>query len=329
MLVYGDGADLTAFGLGFADVAVAEFGLADATAVFHLLAHFVFDVGSTGLRLVLVDSVNDGLHHRGFRVFAHVQDGGDDAGTVFLEVAFDHAGIDGVAEDSVEVVDDDVVDVFLCFNPSDHLLKYRSLLDAGGCLAWFDELSHDVCVERLGLTLSGNALCWDGNAFGVVVGVDLAWCGHAQVENGSLAPLTACRERCYVAVEGMSAHADLLSLCVCGTGRRIMILGLIESRAWRILEAAMTNEELFTDLKQFITATVSQQTAGLATKDDIANMTTKDDIDGLRAEIKVLDEKVDIIQAAIADTFTYTAGTTDTTLQDHEHRLRKLEHHSV
>jgi hypothetical protein len=59
----------------------------------------------------------------------------------------------------------------------------------------------------------------------------------------------------------------------------------------------MTNEELFQDLKQFITATVSQQTAGMATKDDFAGLATKDDIKGveqrLTARIDGLDAKLD------------------------------------
>jgi hypothetical protein len=38
------------------------------------------------------------------------------------------------------------------------------------------------------------------------------------------------------------------------------------------------NEEQLNDLKQFIAATVSQATAGMATKEDIVNMATKEDI---------------------------------------------------
>jgi response regulator RpfG family c-di-GMP phosphodiesterase len=95
----------------------------------------------------------------------------------------------------------------------------------------------------------------------------------------------------------------------------------------------MTNEELFTDLKQFIEATVSQQTAHLATKDDLAdvrqNMATKDDITNLRrelkADIKQLDNNLAVVQAAIADTLSHTTEALDTSIQDHEQRLRHLE----
>jgi hypothetical protein len=82
----------------------------------------------------------------------------------------------------------------------------------------------------------------------------------------------------------------------------------------------MTNEELFTDLKQFIEATVSQQVAGLATKDDIKALDTK---------IDRLDEKVDAIQDAIAETMTHANEAMDATIQDHERRLTRLEHRSA
>lgn len=75
----------------------------------------------------------------------------------------------------------------------------------------------------------------------------------------------------------------------------------------------MTNEELFTDLKQFIEATMSQQTAHLATKDDLDSKI--EDLERrLTAKIDNLEEKLDTVQDAIADT-----------VQDHEQRLHRLE----
>lgn len=75
----------------------------------------------------------------------------------------------------------------------------------------------------------------------------------------------------------------------------------------------MTNEELIADLKQFIVATVSQQLADVATKDDI-----KEAVSSLRTEIKAdiraLDDKLDTIQDAIADV-----------VEDHEKRITRLE----
>ena len=95
----------------------------------------------------------------------------------------------------------------------------------------------------------------------------------------------------------------------------------------------MTNEELFADLKQFIEATVSQQMAHVATKDDIAHLASR--IDGVehrldtieatmatKVDIDLIDEKLNAIQDAIGESFAQS----DATLQDHEQRLRRLEH---
>jgi hypothetical protein len=95
----------------------------------------------------------------------------------------------------------------------------------------------------------------------------------------------------------------------------------------------MTNEELFQDLKQFITVTVSQQAAELGQRVDgidhrldkmEANMATKDDI-------KSLDKKLDQVQDAIAETLNRVVETLDTTEQvrDLERRVTRLEHHSA
>jgi TolA-binding protein len=75
----------------------------------------------------------------------------------------------------------------------------------------------------------------------------------------------------------------------------------------------MTNEELLDDLKQFVSATVSQATAGLATKDDLAGLeaTTNKRFDDV-------DERLNEIQNAVG-----------AELEDHEQRLRRLEHRSA
>lgn len=128
------------------------------------------------------------------------------------------------------------------------------------------------------------------------------------------------------------------------------------------------------DLKQFITATVSQQTAqlerridGLAVRIDslegrIDGLAVRLDglegrIDGLavrldslegrmdgveagmaslRVEVKALDEKLDAIQDAVAETLTHITETVDTQIQahgarllDHEQRIHRLERRSV
>ena len=86
----------------------------------------------------------------------------------------------------------------------------------------------------------------------------------------------------------------------------------------------MTNEEMLQDLKQFITATVSQQMANVATKDDIADLRAE-----LKADIAALNDKVDLVQDAIAEVVTHTDAVVKATLDDHEQRLRRLERHTA
>ena len=77
----------------------------------------------------------------------------------------------------------------------------------------------------------------------------------------------------------------------------------------------MTNEELFEDFKQFISTTVSQSEKRLR-----ADMVELEDR---------LDQKLDTIQAAVAEALTQTNETLDTTVQDHEHRITRLEHRAA
>ena len=97
----------------------------------------------------------------------------------------------------------------------------------------------------------------------------------------------------------------------------------------------MTDKELFEDLKQFISVTVSQQLADVATKDDIESLTAefKADINGLRGEVKgefeLLDDRLDAIQEAISEALERNEAKTQTKLDDHEHRLHRLEKRSA
>lgn len=77
----------------------------------------------------------------------------------------------------------------------------------------------------------------------------------------------------------------------------------------------MTNEELLADLKQFITATVSQATADLATKEEVNHLknnitSLQADVDNLRGE---MNERFDEVMNAEV-------------IKDHERRITRLEH---
>ncbi|MEV8440448.1 hypothetical protein AB0425_23965 [Actinosynnema sp. NPDC051121] len=86
----------------------------------------------------------------------------------------------------------------------------------------------------------------------------------------------------------------------------------------------MTNEELFQDLKQFIEATVSQQVSASEQR-LIKSMATKEDLlaveERLGHRIDDLDTKLDTTQDAIGDGFT----SMESSQQDHERRIRRLE----
>jgi hypothetical protein len=93
--------------------------------------------------------------------------------------------------------------------------------------------------------------------------------------------------------------------------------------AKRIVYSHM-NEELIQDLKQFIAGTVSQATAGLATKEDLqAGLgDVRTELSELRADMlrrfDELETKVDTIADAHSET-----------LAEHDQRLRRLEQQSA
>jgi len=78
------------------------------------------------------------------------------------------------------------------------------------------------------------------------------------------------------------------------------------------------NDEIINDFKQFVTATVSQQTSDI--HDDIEKLDTKlGDLD-----IK-LSKKIDDLSASVAEALDSTSDATDTQLKDHERRIGLLE----
>ncbi|HET8709438.1 MAG TPA: hypothetical protein VFL85_04115 [Candidatus Saccharimonadales bacterium] len=79
----------------------------------------------------------------------------------------------------------------------------------------------------------------------------------------------------------------------------------------------MNYDDMITDLKQFIYATVSQATADLATKDDLAKLEAK-----LTADIQE-------VKDAINDTVFPYIETVGDQVQNHEKRLKKLEKHAA
>ena len=100
---------------------------------------------------------------------------------------------------------------------------------------------------------------------------------------------------------------------------------MIVTVKWRIL-VHMTNEELLQDLKQFIATTVSQQVTGVEQRlgERIDNVEER-----LSKRIDGLEQKLDHVQDAVAEAISGTNEAVDTTLSDHEQRLRRLEHRAA
>ncbi|MGA9690235.1 MAG: hypothetical protein WBR33_02020 [Pseudonocardiaceae bacterium] len=111
--IEGDGADFATFGLGLTDVEVAELSRADTAAVLNFLPHLVAYIRAASLGLVLVNSVDDRLDHGAFGCFAHVEYGGDYPYAVLTQFLLGDGRVDTVAEDAIEMVDDDVVRSFV------------------------------------------------------------------------------------------------------------------------------------------------------------------------------------------------------------------------
>ena len=72
------------------------------------------------------------------------------------------------------------------------------------------------------------------------------------------------------------------------------------------------NEDVITDLKQFIAATIRQKLSGFATKDDLKSLATKSDLDtqikGLRSEMNTRFDDMDAKLDAIADAYAGNPG---------------------
>jgi len=85
----------------------------------------------------------------------------------------------------------------------------------------------------------------------------------------------------------------------------------------------MTNEELFADLKQFIEATVSQQMAHVATRDDLTKL--QDGLTKLQGDVNSLHTETRAGFEAVDARFDETMNVIGETVQDHDRRINRLE----
>lgn len=90
------------------------------------------------------------------------------------------------------------------------------------------------------------------------------------------------------------------------------------------------NEEVLEDLKQFIAATVSQQTSDLRMDFERLERRLDDKVDGLDAKIngveQRLSKRIDDLTDFVSDAIDTANESADTQLKDHERRITKLEH---
>lgn len=82
------------------------------------------------------------------------------------------------------------------------------------------------------------------------------------------------------------------------------------------------NDEIIDDLKQFIAATISQQTARL--EDRIDGIDQR--LGGIDQRIDRIESKIDDLSVSVAEAIDGVNDTTDKQLKDHERRILKLEH---
>jgi len=82
------------------------------------------------------------------------------------------------------------------------------------------------------------------------------------------------------------------------------------------------DEDVIADLRQFITATITQQSAGL--RGDIVD-SVREDIVALHEDITKIDSKLDDLSISVTEAMDNFDQATETQLNNHEQRITRLE----
>lgn len=85
------------------------------------------------------------------------------------------------------------------------------------------------------------------------------------------------------------------------------------------------NDETIQDLKQFIAATVSQQTSDIIKRLDGVD----ERLDGIDTRLDRVETKIDDLSASVAEALDATHEVTHSQLQDHERRIVRLEQNAA
>nr|WP_235828377.1 hypothetical protein [Actinomadura rubteroloni] len=168
----------------FGGVEVPDGRAVDRAAVADLVGHLDLDVLAAHADLQLVEDRHDALHGVAEVAVAEVLLGGDEGDAHLGELSLGGEFFQCVTEGAGHHVDDDVAHGGALFEVGHHLLEDRSLVDAGGAAAGLHVLVCYGDAHRVGFGLRDAALCRNGVALWVEVGVGvhLLLRRHAQVE---------------------------------------------------------------------------------------------------------------------------------------------------
>ena len=183
-----DGVDAAALD-GLDDVEVAQGCGADGAALLDLAQQLDADVGSVGGAAVLVDGGQHAVDELTLRGFVDVLGGGDEGDVGLAQLHHGDGVVEAAAVEAGELVDHDAVDIATRVEALEHGLELGAVDGLGAAAPQLDVLVDDGDAELLGLGQADFALGGDGEALGVVVGVDLRGGRDAQVEHGGLGTL--------------------------------------------------------------------------------------------------------------------------------------------
>ena len=111
--------------------------------------------------------------------------GGDERDAALAQVGHDDGVVVAVACHPGQLVDNHEPDVLVLTDAGEHLLHGDPLGHLGAGAAGLDIFVNDREAEVGRLALAGDALGWDRESFGVVIGVDLSGARNAQVDHGA------------------------------------------------------------------------------------------------------------------------------------------------
>ena len=144
---------------------------------------------SVGGAAVLVDGGQHAVDELALRGLVDVLGGGDEGDVGLAQLHHGDGVVEAASVEAGELVNHDAVDVATSVEALEHGLELGAVDGLGAAAPQFDVLVDDGDAQLLGLGQADFALGGDGEALGVIVGVDLGSSRDAQVEHGGLRAL--------------------------------------------------------------------------------------------------------------------------------------------